>query len=372
MGTATAERVGLEVDAEELAEAHGLVSAAVSASKVLDHLRCVRLTATGDGGPLFIEAQDLEVRVRRRVGEKEYDRPFDALVPSDRLNQILKAVPGGGLAIEATRDRVRIRAASSKFDLLAGDLSAYPEWRSPVADPVSVDASALSLAVQRVAYAADPRKYGLAGVAFLPGDRPGLLRMAAMSEGMFAEQEVALEGEWSGQTIVPVKGARLIARNFEEGMISVSRDGSGIEATDGETVVSSRLLEGRFPDYRMVLPASFDGKFEAGPRELLACLAAASVAATKLESGVAIDVAGGFIRMRSEAAEVGQSDAEMAVGYDGPAVSMLLSPKYLSEALGCLWCPSVSVEMNVSPGPPVILRTGDGFLCGIMQMGIKS
>ena len=48
MGTATAERVGLEVDAEELAEAHGLVSAAVSASKVLDHLRCVRLTAAGD------------------------------------------------------------------------------------------------------------------------------------------------------------------------------------------------------------------------------------------------------------------------------------------------------------------------------------
>lgn len=368
MATAT---LGLEIDAEDLAEAHGLVSAAVSASKVLDHLRCVRLTAAGDGGPLFIEAQDLEVRVRRKVGAAGHDQAFDALVPSDRLAQILKVVPDGGLSIEATASRVRIRGKSAKFDLLSGDLDAYPQWRSPVAEPVTVHADQLALAVSRVAYAADPKKHSLGGVALLPGDRPGLMRVAAMGEARFAEQEVGLDGAWDGQTIVPVKGARLIARNFEEGAISVTRDAGGIEATDGETVVSSRLLEGRFPDYRMAIPASFDGRFEVGPRELLACLAPASVATTAMKSEVAIDVADGLVRMRSEAAEVGQSDSEMAVGYAGPAVSMLLNPKYLSEALGCLWCASVSVEMGVDQSRPVILRTGDGFLCGIMQMGIN-
>ena len=361
---------------ESLLTAFGLVSGVVPARSPKPILQNVKLIADADEGSVLM-GTDMEVGIRHRVLGMKVDRPGAVILPTTQVGSILRTSTDVELAVEAEEDRLVIRGVHSEFSLPVEDATLFPEVPDFGATAYHVVAAAdLKRLIRRTIFATDVEstRYALGGVlveltansiAMVGTDGRRLARMWAPAD---AENEPP---PVTGSPVIPVKALKLIERHLDNDDPPVHltvQAGSAVLMRTETAVIYSRLVEGRFPRYQDVFPANVEVKIplEAGP--LRAAVEQASIVTSQDSRGVDFRFGGGMLKLTSQSADVGNSNVELPIPYEGKPVEITFDPRYLVDALKTLEDTATLTAELIDARNAAVFKTEDHYTYVVMPL----
>lgn len=351
----------IHAEREALVEVGQAVSRVVSSRSALPVLSGIRITA-GEAEVVF-DATDLElfVSVRADFGIEE---PGSVVVPGRLLGDILRSLPSGKVAIEGreAEGRVWVRGGSTEFSVTAlpvADFPAVPDM--PPGEAAHVEGQELARALKQAVRAAstDEGRPVLTGVLWSVDG--GVLRLAATDSYRLAVRELPVkEGPSTAEAVIPGRALAEFARHIgggseENARIWLGETQGGFEV--GRTRMITRLIEGRFPDYKQLIPSSYPNKLVADRdalRQAVERMALVAKANTPVKVHLGDDV-------QMTATQTGVADASEiveGVTYEGEPMVVGFNPRFLTDGLDDIESEKAIVEL-IDPGRPALLK-GEG------------
>lgn len=390
MTTATQTQQTLTVNRLEMLAGFGAVSGACPSRSPKEILKSVMLEVSAGRATLL--ATDLEIGIRYRIPGVVVDGDEDAKVvlPTEKIRQILgdsedetirlvlEGEPGG------KPDHVLVRGARFKHRLPLQDADLFPavaDFGDDVADYVSIQAPDLRRAIRRSIFATDEAttRYALAGCLFeFDGENLGVV---ATDSRRLSKQAMTVEVEGAGFTrpeterftVVPVKTLRLLQRvtgddDFPIHLAHATPPDNGVMFRTERAVIYSRLVEGRYPDYRMIIPATHATKVVVPVGPLLEGVKQASNATSTESRSVECVFSGETLLLKAAAADVGEGEAEVPVAIDGPEADVMMDSRYFLDVLKSL-DPDLSLRIGVEDyRKALLIAADDGFTHVLMPL----
>jgi DNA polymerase III subunit beta len=354
-----------------------LASAAIPAKDLKPILKNLKAVA-GEGRCTLI-ATDLEVGIRLDVQGLEIEEEGEAILPAKKLIDILREARDEKLLIDADAGRCVVSGTTSplEFEMPSEDPALFPDFPTFTEEKYhEITAGSLREMIRRTVFATDDSgsRPSMGGVMWeLDGDHARLVatdgRRLAVAEGLAT---VTGKHTTKGQTpVVPAKAMGLLERNLQddpEETVKVCIRPNEVLFRTGRAVIYSRLVEGRFPDYRTVLPKRSAVKvpitaavFQAGVRQ-------AAVMADNEAPRVTFQFAPEKLTLLSQGATSGRSKVEVPLEYDGKKVEINFNPAYLIEMLKVL-PPDADLVIELNDGEsPALVRCGDTYTYLVMPL----
>jgi DNA polymerase-3 subunit beta len=133
-------------------------------------------------------------------------------------------------------------------------------------------------------------------------------------------------------------------------------------------VITSVLLEGRFPRYQDVFPKAANVKIELVAGPFLSAVRQAAIATSDESRGVDLRFEKGQLTLEARAADVGQSQVELPIAYDGAAVEITFDPRYLTDFLRVLDPETTVTAELIDHESAAVFRTGDNCSYVVMPL----
>lgn len=348
---------GTSLSVLELKAALAAVASAVPAKSVRPVLQNVLLS----GG--ILSGSDGDLRIDVQIG---YDGAA-VLLPKDRLQAIVSNATGDHITLVPDGTRCVVRAGHGEWTLPTEDPAEYPAW--PVANAKSVTrlpADQFVRAIRGTVFATDNEssRYALGAVLVeCKGENVTFVATDGRRLSSFAaEHDLAVD---DSQTLVPARAmaiASRVAGNAGDEAVQLEATGSELVCTIGGTTITARLVEGRFPKWRDVIPTRDNAKATTVDRAALAAATrAAAIVTSEQSKGVDYTFADTGIWLHGQSAECGESSVTCDVVEAGDSCSVKLDPSFVTEWLAGISGdaePEVEVEA-VDEQSAVILRCGD-------------
>jgi DNA polymerase-3 subunit beta len=347
--------VKFRCERDVLADAVGSAGrAATNRTGTLPVLAGVKLQVAGDS--LTVTGTDLELTIRLTV-DVGGERDGAAVVPARLVGDIVKALPAGAVQIELTADELSISAGRSQFSVRPLALDDYPTLAEPTADGVTLQASAMSDALRQVVRAAstDDARAVLTGV-LLAAEDDGL-RMVATDSYRLAVRDLPESSVLgTGQkVIIPGRALGELSRVMGDVQELTVRLGER-EATfeSGTTRVSTRLIEGEFPNYRNLLPSSYPNMLTFGKAAMLEAIRRVKILAQD-STPVRLTLGGDTVQLTAITQDVGNATEEIDATYEGAEMTVAFNPDYLSAGIDAIDSDDVTLA-TMDPMKPAVLR----------------
>jgi DNA polymerase-3 subunit beta len=310
---------------------------------------------------LAITGTDLEVELvaATKVG---LEQPGDITVPGRKLVDIFRALPDGvNVTLSTEGERVVIRAGRSRFTL-----STVPAAEFPVIEEINaaqtvslpqgefrrlIDKTHFSMAQQDV-------RYYLNGL--LLETQESVLRAVATDGHRLALCEMALPSPGkAGQVIVPRKGVLELQRILgTEGNVELAIGTNHVRAQIGDIRFTSKLIDGRFPEYGRVIPSS-PGKRVLADRELLRqSLQRTAILSNEKYRGIRLAVRTDLLVIQAHNPEQEEAEDQVEVVYAGDEVEIGFNVNYLLDALGAIEGDKVEIGLSDSNSSCLIHAPG--------------
>jgi DNA polymerase-3 subunit beta len=322
---------------------------------------------------------DLEVGIRYRVAGVKVEQPGAVILPTQRMQSILRTTQDEEILIEATNDTLTVRGLHAEFELPSEDPELFPEVPDfGAAGYYVVAAGALRRLIRRTIFATDVEstRYALGGVLFEL--KPERLVLVGTDGRRLAHAFTAIETEGEVKEpagpgpVVPVKALKLLERNLGEDDPPVHlaiQGNTAVLVRTERAVIYSRLLEGRFPRYQDVFPAAAEVRIpfpEVEPLQL--AVEQAAIVTSDESRGVDFSFGDGKLTLSSKAADVGRSTVELPIAYEGKPVEITFDPRYLTDALKTLE-PEVGIHAElIDHKSAAVFRTDDGYTYVVMPL----
>ena len=308
------------------------------------------------GGQLSLTGTDLEVEMVSRTAVDDA-QDGETTIPARKLFEIVRALPDGSKvtisqhADKQTGDKVSVQAGRSRFSLASLPANDFPSVDEVEAtERVSVPETALKELIERTAFAMAQQdvRYYLNGLLF--DLRDSALRCVATDGHRLALCESALDtGSGSKrQIIVPRKGVQELQRLLEGGdrtlVLEMGRNHIRVKRDD--VTFTSKLIDGRFPDYEAVIPIGADREVRIEREALRASLQRAAILSNEKYRGVRVEVSPGQLRISAHnpEQEEAQEEIEADTRVDGLAIGFNVN--YLLDALGALRDEQVVIQLR--------------------------
>jgi DNA polymerase III subunit beta len=354
---------------DDLVQGLSLVGRAVSTRTAIQILSGILIEARGED--LRLAATDMELSLRASVPARvEGDGAI--VLPGRTLVDIARLLPGDDVTIEhnAAESVVHLSSGSASYTLHtynAEDFPRLPELND--AQTFEVDREALLETIARVARAAsrDEARPVLTGVLVqFAGDK---LVMAATDSYRLAVKETALGSRARDlEAIVPSRALQELARVAGDAdEVAVGVQENQVLFLVGGVWLTTRRIDGQFPNYRQLLPETFEHELAVPRAELLDVVRRASVMiqrATPLQ----LRFADGEVTVVARTHEVGESKESMPVAYNGEPLEIGFNAEFLREGLESVEGDDVRMKL-ISPLRPAILTDeGDDFTYLVMPI----
>jgi len=354
---------------DELAQALGVVSRALSTRTSVQILSGILLEARA--GELRLAATDMELSLRASL-TAQIEGDGSIVLPGKTLVDIARLLPGDEVTIEhkPAESVVHVTAGTASYTLNTYSPEDFP--RLPELEAVStfsVERESLLETIQRVARAAsrDESRPVLTGVLVQFGG--GKLTMAATDSYRLAVKETTFSGTVPDlEAIVPGRALQELARvagSGDEVEVGV-QENQVLFSTDG-VWLTTRRIDGQFPNYRQLLPESFEHELTLPRVELLEVIRRASVMiqrATPLQ----LRFAEGELTVIARTHEVGESQESLPVAYTGDVLEIGFNADFLRDGLELLDSDDVRVKLISPLRPAVIQGEGDDFTYLVMPI----
>jgi DNA polymerase-3 subunit beta len=328
--------------------------AATSRTGTLPVLSGVRLDVSG--GELTVTGTDLELTIRLTVPVHS-DSDGSAVVPARLVSEIVRALPAGAVEVSLGDDEMAISAGRSQFSVRPLSLSDYPAQVEPEADAVTLQSAEVADALRQVVRAAstDDARAVLTGVLIAAEDEG--IKMVATDSYRLAVRDLPQSSMLAAGQKVLVPGRALaelqrILSGDAELKVRLGAREAVFEA--GETRLTTRLIEGEYPNYRNLLPSAYPNLLTVGREALLEALRRVKILAQD-STPVRLTLGGDTLQLTAITQDVGNAHEEIDAGYDGAEMTVAFNPDYLASGIDAVEGDEVTLA-TMDPMKPAVLR----------------
>lgn len=355
-----------------LADALGTAGRAVaSRGGALPVLAGVRAELTGD--TLRLTGSDLDLTISA-VATVTGETDGVAVIPSRLASDIVRALDAGAVHVETDDDEARITAGRSAFSVRLLPADEFPRVTEPSGDAVTLQAEEFAGALRQVvpAASADDSRPILTGV-LLSAEEDGLRLVATDSYRLAVRDLKGVAVLREGQSVlVPSRAltelARLLSGAGEVTLRLGERDAS-FEV--GAVRLTTRLIEGEFPNYRGLIPASHPNRLTVGREPLLDAVRRVKLMARDT-TPVRLVMRADGLELLAVAQDVGQAHEELDAKYEGAELTVAFNPEYLIDGAEAAPGDEITLE-TVDAHKPAVVRSIEGseFLYLLMPVRVS-
>lgn len=313
---------------------------------------------------LSMTATDLEVELISRVALEGECEAGSITVPARKFLDICRGLSDDALiTVILEGDRVQLRSGRSRFSLTTLPASDFPnieDWQSDVEISLSqetlrslIDKTQFSMANQDVRYYLNGMLFEIDGTT---------LRTVATDGHRMAVALATLDQEYAPtQIIVPRKGVLELVKLLDapEQSVILQIGSANLRAEVNNFVFTSKLVDGRFPDYRRVLPKNTNKTLEAGCDELRQAFSRAAILSNEKFRGVRVNLASEEMRITANNPEQEEAEENLDVSFSGDPIEIGFNVSYILDVLNTLRCDSVRISMSDANASALIENAQD-------------
>jgi DNA polymerase-3 subunit beta len=352
------------------------VTRAASTRSAVQALSGVQLVASG--GALELRATDMELGLRVPLAG-EVVREGSVVLPARLLVDVVRALPGDSVSIElrpAEQD-VELVGGSATFHIRTLRLEDFPPLPEPEADSrVEVPAAAFVQTILKVARSAsrDETRPVLTGILVSASGTE--LRMVATDSYRLSVKETALDQPLEGsiEANVPARALQELSRIAQQGdadRLTVSVRTNQVVFEVGGVLLSSRLIDGQFPNYRQLLPDTYEHELQLSGAEVTDVVRRISLLALK-NAPLRLAFREGELTVSARTPDVGEASETLPVPFQGEPLEIGFNPDFLRDGLESVDSGDVLLKL-ISPLRPGLIQAADGsgFLYLLMPIRLN-
>jgi DNA polymerase-3 subunit beta len=357
------------------------VGSAVAARTTRPILANIKAVAQDDA--LILMGTDMEVGIRYELRGVKVSRAGSAVLPPSRLISILRETNDLDITIDADAETTKIKLSTGRFELPGGEPDEFPDI--PTFDAGGryheITAGVLRTLIKRTAFAAEKKestRWAVTGVLWEADAGKARLvatdtKRLAMTEGPAEVHGEAPEtgGAKAASHLIPLKAVGILERNLADDgeVIRVALKTNEALFQTERALIHTKLVEGRFPPYRDIIPKKLAVKLPVIAPDFLARVRQAAIMAEGESKRVDFHFETGKVTLTARGPDTGSSEVVMELPeYPGPEIDIAFDPQYLTEMLRAIEGePTVVLEMTDGQ-KPAVFRVGEQYLYLVMPM----
>jgi DNA polymerase III subunit beta len=333
------------------------------------------LLARVDGDQLSLTGTDLEVEMVART-RVEDAQSGETTIPARKLFEIIRALPDGSkVTVSQSGDKVTVSAGRSRFTLASLPANDFPSLDEVDAtERVKVGEASLKELIERTAFAMAQQdvRYYLNGLLFDLRDKA--LRCVATDGHRLALCEASLEEtvQSKRQIIVPRKGVLELQRLLEGGdrELELEMGRSHIRVKRDDVTFTSKLIDGRFPDYEAVIPIGADREVKIDREALRASLQRAAILSNEKYRGVRVEISPGQLKINAHNPEQEEAQEEVEADTKVDSLTIGFNVNYLLDALSALRDEHVVLQLR-DANSSALVREASNERCRHVVMPLR-
>jgi DNA polymerase-3 subunit beta len=354
---------------DDLVAKLAIVSRAVSTRATVLVLSGILLRA--ENGELHLAATDMELSLRTSL-DANVEGEGAVVVPGRLLMDLARLLPDDDVQIEHRTEEgvVRVECGSASYRLHTYNVEDFPRLPDATAGGTfSIDREALLDTVARVSRSAsrDESRPVLTGI--LARFEAGKLVMAATDSYRLSVKETPLEGEAPElEAIIPARALIEVSRVAQaaDGLELGVHENQVVFVADGVTL-TTRRIEGQFPNYRQLLPETFEHIVAVSRAELLDVVRRVAVMAQR-NSPLRLRFAEGELTISAQTQDVGEARESLPVEFSGEPLEIGFNPEFLREGIESVTSDEIQLRLISPLRPGLIQAEGDEFWYLIMPI----
>ena len=371
--------LALKIKKDDLARGVGQTSAIAEKRSSMPILSNILLEAAE--GELKLTATDMEISFQGSY-PAEVAVSGSLTIPAKKFNEVVRLLNADEVSLQET-DNFSLALSAGHFStqmygLSPADFPQMPEVSS--IQYIDIDGPVLAGVIEKTIYsvAMEETRYNLSGVYVEKVDYEGdlslrlvstdghRLNMAGFSTPDLPNLEL-LKG-----VLVSRKGLSELGRMAAlADVVKLGVTTTSLVAKTATSILVMRLLEGRFPDYNLVVPKGNDKHLVASRKELLEALKRIATMSSDDYKAVKFKIEAGQLTISSMTPELGKAEEFLAVEYDAETLEAGFNPRFFIEALSALSSEKVKISVNKPDTPALISAAEDpGYSGVIMSMKI--
>ncbi len=311
---------------------------------------------------LTVVATDLEtvMKVQLEVEAKESGR---VCIPARILTDSLKNIPDQPLTFNIDKHfGVEITSDNGKYKVMGENPDNFP--KEPSADDTTsftATAAALVTAINKTLFAVsnDDLRPAMTGVYF-EMDKKGLQLVATDAHRLVRYKRKDISCPKTESMIVPKKPLNLLksALPHNEDAITINYNSNHLFVQHGSTQMSCRLIDARFPDYKVVIPADNPFRLTVNRNDFQSALRRVSIFSNKSTNQVLLSIQGSELQLAAQDVDFSfEGNERMKCQYDGEDLSIAFNAKFLIEMLGSVDSDEIRMELATPTKAGIIKPT---------------
>ncbi len=332
-----------------------------------------------EAGVVRLYATDLELGLQAQMAADVQEAGSVAL-PTKKLYEIVRELPEGEVNLTVSeRQWATVASGKSHFRLASPPAEDFPPVAVVTPEAVlQVEPGVLRALIAKTLFAAgeNDARYILNGLQLTVRDRGNgqrFMRLVGTDGHRLAMAEAPAAASPDLSVVVARKAMIEIRRLLEEeeGPISLGVGQNQLVVRRGQVTLTSRLMEGAYPDYQQVIPKESPRRVVVDRGVLEGALRRVSLVAKEKTQAVKLSLEADTLRLAASNAEVGEAREEIPVQYRGEPLTTGFNARYLIDALGAMEGQEATLGFQDALSPCVV-RQGDGrdSLCVVMPMRI--
>ncbi len=365
-------------------ERAALLKALEPAQRVVERRNTIpilsNLRLSAQGSELLITGTDLDIELRSPA-QAQIDEPGAITAPASQLYDIVRKLPEGvQILLEQQGDKaMTIRAGRFRSSVHTLPESDFPDITAgEMTTSFSLPAATLAALIENVAFAisTEETRYYLNGIYLhaTTVDGAQLLAGVATDGHRLARHYAELPEGAAGMpnVIVPRKTVdevgKLLAK--AKGDVAVELSPTKIRLSLEAATLTSKLIDGTFPDYQRVIPQGNEHRVTLDTKAFAAAADRVSTISSERGRAVKLSFGDGRLVLTVTNPDSGEAREELDCDYEGPALDVGFNARYLAEILGTLGGDSTLMKL-ADPGSPAILQTREGSELLIVLMPMR-
>nr|CRH07618.1 DNA polymerase III subunit beta [Candidatus Magnetococcus massalia] len=337
-------------------------------------------------GGLVLSATDLEVSLRTEC-PAEVEIPGAIAVSARKLFEIVRELPQDDLRLRSeSGERLVLTCGRARFTLVGIEADKFPPL--PEVDQgqrFDLDGQQLAemIAKTHFAMSQDETRFTLNGILLHmvsgadaeTASGNGVLRMVATDTHRLAMSELALDMpvDESMELIIPRKAVQELRKLMEEDEepLELGLDEKFIRVTKPGLELSSKLVNGRFPNYQRVIPRENPHRLELEKGELMGVVKRMMVLSHEKSRGIRLQMENDHIKVSTQNPEQEAAEEEMPATFDGKSMSVGFNARYLQEIVSVIEGDNVVFRVRDEESPVLVDEAaGPGYLYVLMPMRV--
>lgn len=314
---------------------------------------------------LTVVATDLEtvMRVQLDIDAKDSGK---VCIPAKILLDSLKNIPDQPLAFNIDKNfAVEITSDNGKYKVMGENPDNFP--KEPAADDTTsftLTSSALITAINKTLFATsnDDLRPAMTGV-FFELDKKGLQCVATDAHRLVRYKRKDVKCPKADSFIVPRKPLNLLksAIHANEDELTLSYNSNHLFVKHGTTQMSCRLIDARFPDYKVVIPADNPYRLTVNKSDFQSALRRVSIFSNKSTNQVALNISGSELQLAAQDVDFSfEGNERMKCQYTGEDLVIAFNAKFLIEMLSAADSDDVNLELSTPTKAGLIKPTEQG------------